>query len=166
MAFSFLPSSKKKYLYHSTSSKHFTLCCCFCPVAKLCLTLWEPVDYSTPGSSVLQYLPEFVQIHVHWVGVLYNVSSSVTPFSCCQSFPASGSFLMSWFCASGDQSSRASASASVLPMNIQGWFPSGLTGLIFLQSKRFSGVFSSTIIWRHQFFSPQPSSWSNFHNCT
>ena len=72
------------------------------------------------------------------------ISSSVGPFSFCpQSFPASGSFLMSWLFTSGGQSIGASASASVLPMNIQDWFPVGLTGLIFLQSEGLSSVFST-----------------------
>ena len=85
------------------------------------------------------------------------ISSSVAPFSfCLQSFPSSGSFPMSQLCASSDQSIGASASASVLPVNIQGWFPLGLTGLIFLQSKGLSRVFSSTTIWKHQFFNAQP----------
>ena len=75
------------------------------------------------------------------------------PFSSCpQSFPASGSFPVSWFFASGGQNIGASASASVLPMNIQGWFPLGLTDLISLLSKGLSRVFSSTKIWKHQFF--------------
>ena len=79
-----------------------------------------------------------------------------TPFSFCfQSFPASGSFPMSWLFASGGQSIGASASASVLPMTIQGWFPSGWTSLIPLQSKGLSRVFSSTTIRRHQFFDIQ-----------
>ena len=73
-----------------------------------------------------------------------TISSSVIPFfSCLQSFAASGSFLMNWLFASGGQSIGASASASVLPMNIQNWFPLGLTGLISLQSKGLSSVFSS-----------------------
>ena len=71
-----------------------------------------------------------------------TISSSVIPFSfCLQSCPASGFFLMSWLFALGGQSIRASASASVFPMNIQGWFPLGLTGLISLQSKGLSRVF-------------------------
>ena len=79
-----------------------------------------------------------------------TVSSSVTLFSSCpQSFPSSGSFPMSWFFASGGQSIGALASASVLPMNIQGWFPLGLTDLISLLSKGLLRVFSSTIIWKH-----------------
>ena len=93
-----------------------------------------------------------------------NVSSSVVPCSSClQSFPASRSFPVSWLFTSGGQRIGASASASVLPMNIQGWFPLGLTGLISLQSKRLSRVFSNTIIQKHQFFSAQLSLWFNFH---
>ena len=85
-----------------------------------------------------------------------TISSSVIPFSSCPQFcPASGFFLMSWLFASGGQNSGASASASVLPMNIQDWFPLGLTCLISLQSKGLSNVFSSTTV--HQFFSAQPS---------
>ena len=72
-----------------------------------------------------------------------------------QSFPASGTFKMSQLFSLGDQ--NTSPSASVLPMNIQGWFPLRLTGLISLQSKRLSGVFSSTTVWRHQFFVVLPS---------
>ena len=85
------------------------------------------------------------------------ISSSVVPFfSCLQSFPASGSFLMSQLFTSDGQSIGVSASASVLPMNMQGWFPLGLTGLI-LQSKGLSRVFSSTIVQKHQFFGSQLS---------
>ena len=80
------------------------------------------------------------------------------PFSCLQSFPASGSFLMVWLFTSGGQANFASASAWVLSMNIQDWFPLGLTGLISLQSKGLSRVFSSTTVWKHQFFGAQPSS--------
>ena len=83
-----------------------------------------------------------------------TVSSSVIPFSShLRSFPASGSFLMSWLFASGGQRIRASASASALPMNIQDWFPVGLTGLISLQSLGLSRVFSNTTVQKHQFFS-------------
>ena len=95
-----------------------------------------------------------------------TVSSSVIPFSSClQSFPASGSFPMNQFFASGGQrfGASASASASVLPMNIQGWFPLGLTGLISLQSNGLSRVFSNTTVKKHQFFGAQLSSWSNSH---
>ena len=85
-----------------------------------------------------------------------TILSSVIPFSSClQCFRESGSFLMSQLFASGGQSIRASASASVLPMNIQDWFPLRLTGLISLQSKGFSRVFSKTTVQKHQFFGTQ-----------
>ena len=87
-----------------------------------------------------------------------TISSSVIPFSSCpQSFPTSESFPLSQLFASGGQSAGVSASASVLPMNIQGWFPLWLTGLISLQFKGFSRVFSSAINWKYQFFGDQPS---------
>ena len=87
-----------------------------------------------------------------------TISSSVIPFSSClQSFPASGSFQMSQFFASGGQSTGVSASALVLPVNIQDWFPLGLTGLISLQSNRLSRFFSNTTVQRHLFFSAQLS---------
>ena len=83
-------------------------------------------------------------------------SSSAIPFSSyLQSFPASGSFQMSQFFASGGQRIRVSASALVLPMNIQVWFPLGWTGWISLQSKGLSRVFSNTTVQKHQFFGPQ-----------
>ena len=93
-----------------------------------------------------------------------TISSSVVPFSShLQAFPASGSFPMSQFFASGGQSIGVSASASVLPMNIRDWFPLGLTDWISLLSKGLSRVFSSTTVPKHQFFSTQPSLWSNSH---
>jgi len=90
-------------------------------------------------------------------------SSIILFFSCLQSFSASSSFPISQFFTSGSQSIKVSASASVLPMNIQGWFPLGLTGLISLQSKGLSRVFSSTTVWRHQFFRAQPFLLSSSH---
>ena len=94
-----------------------------------------------------------------------TISSSVTLFSSCpQSFPASQSFKMSQLFMSGDQSIGASASTSVLPMNVQDWFPLGLAGLISLpSSKGFSRVFSNTTIQKHQFFSAKLSLWPNIH---
>ena len=93
-----------------------------------------------------------------------TISSSVIPFaSCLQSFPASGSFQMSQFFALGGQSIGVSASASVLPMNIQDWFPLGWMGWISLQSKGFSRVFPNTTVKNHQFFGAQLSSQSNSH---
>ena len=91
-----------------------------------------------------------------------TISFSANPYSSFpQSFPASGPSSMSWLFASAGQSIGASSSASILPMNIQGWLPLGLTGLISLLSKGLSRVFSSTIVQKHQFFSNQSSLWSN-----
>ena len=96
-----------------------------------------------------------------------TISSSVVPFSSYpQFFPASGSFQMSQFFTLGGQRIGASASASVLPMNIQDWFPLGWTGWISLQSKALSRVFSRTTVQRHPFFSTQTSLWSNPQICT
>ena len=106
-------------------------------LAKSCPPLCNPMDCSMPGFHILHYLPEFAQIHVHWVGDAIQPShllSSPSPPAFNQglktpdAFPASGSFPMSWLFPSG-ASIGASASASVLPMNIQGWFPLGLTDL-------------------------------------
>ena len=86
-----------------------------------------------------------------------TISSSVIPFSCLQSFPAWGYFPVNQFYTSGGQRIRVSASASVLPMNTQEWFPLGWTGWISLQSKGLSRVFSNTKVQKHQFFGPQLS---------
>ena len=118
----------------------------FSSVPQSCLTLCDPLDCSTarlpfpsptPGACSNSCPPS------QWCHP--TISSSVVPFSSClQSFPASGSFQMSQFFASGGQSIGVSASASVLPMNIQDWFPLGWTGWISLQSKGLSRVFSNT----------------------
>ena len=135
---------------------------CCCSVTKSCRTLCDPVDCNTLGFPVLHHLLEFAQTHVHlspWCRPA--ISSSITPFSSCpQSFPASESFPMSQLFASGGQS--IGGSASVLPMNIHGWFPLGLTGLISFQSKGLLRVFSSTTTRKHQFSGAQPSWWSNW----
>ena len=103
----------------------------FSSVTQLCPTLWDPMDCSTPGLPVHHQLPELAQTHAH-----PTILSAVVPFSShLQSFSASGSFLMSRFFPSGGQSIGVSASASVLPMNIQDWFPLGWTGWISLQSR-------------------------------
>ena len=108
------------------------------------------MDHSTGGLPVHHQCQELAQTHVHLVGdAIPAISSSVILFSSClQSLPALGSFQMSQFFASGGQ--NIEASASVLPMNIQGWFPLGLAGLISLQSKGFSRVFSSTTVQKFQ----------------
>ena len=115
--------------------------CCCCSVTKSCLTLCDPMDVS---QCLLKCMStELVMLSNHLI--------LVTPFSFCrQSLSGSGSFPTSQF-TSGGQSTGVSASASVLPMNIQGWFPLRLTGLISLQSTGLSRVFSSTTVGKHQF---------------
>ena len=133
-----------------------------CSVAKSCLTLCYIMDCSIPGFSVLYYLLEFAKnsCPLSW-WCHPTTSSSITPFSFCpQFFPVSGSFPMSRFFTAGGQSTGASA--SVLPTNIQDWFPLGLIGLISLLSKGLSKVFPSTI-QKQRFFGAQPSLWSNSH---
>ena len=109
----------------------------FSLVAQSCLTLCDPVDHSMPGFPVHHQLLELTQTHVYHTGDCHpTISSSVVLFSShLQSFPASGSLPVSWSFASGGQSIGVSASASVLPVNIQGWFPLGLTDWITFQSK-------------------------------
>ena len=140
-------------------------------VAQLCPTLCDPMDCSMPGFPVHHHILELAQTHVHRVGDAIQLSHPVIPFSSClQSFPASGSFLMSQLFASGGQSIGASASASVLPMNIHDWFPLGLTGWISSQSKRLSKSLQhhsskASILWHSSFFRVQLTSihdyWKN-----
>ena len=130
-------------------------------VTQLCLTLCDPMDWlpclSPTSGAYSNSCPLSQWCHP-------TISSSVIPFSSClQSFPASGSFQMSRFFASGSQSIGVSASASVLPMNIQDWFPLGLTDWISLQSKGLSRVFSNTTVQKRQFFGAQLSLQSNSH---
>ena len=135
-------------------------------VAQLCVTLCDPIHglqharlpCPSPSPGACSNSCSLSQ----WCHP--NISSSVVPFSSCfQSFPASGYFQMSQFFSSGGQSIGVSASASVLPVNIQDWFLLVLTGLISLQSTGLSRVFSNTTIQKHQFFNTQPSLWSNSH---
>ena len=114
-------------------------------VAQSCPTLCDPMDCSTPGFPVHHQLTEPAQTHVHWIGDAIQPSHPLLSpfFSCFQSRPASGSFQMSQLFVSGGQSTGVSASASVLPVNIQDWFPLELSGLLSLQSKGLSRVFYS-----------------------
>ena len=138
---------------------------CCCSVAQSCPTLCNPMGCCTPGFLVLHHLPELVQTHVQWVSDA--ILSCVIPFSSCLLFfPASGFFPISQLFTLGGQSIGASASASVFPITIQGWFLLGLTGLISLQSNELSRVFCRTTIQKHQFFGTQPSLWPNSHICT
>ena len=125
-------------------------CYYFCSVSKSYPTFCDPMSYSKPGLSVLHFLKQFAQIHVHQVSDVIHLVLCHPLLLCSQSFPASGSFQMSQLFSSGGQNIGASASASVLPKNVQGWFPLGLTVLI-LQPKGLSRVFFSTTVWKHQF---------------
>ena len=135
--------------------------CCCCSVTQSCPSLCDPVDCSTAGLSIPHHLPKFTQIHVYYIGDP-AISSFDTFFFCPLSFPASGTFPMSHLFTSDDWNSGASA--SVLPMSIQGWFHLRLTGLISLLFKGLSGIFSSTTVWRHQFFITLLSLQSSSHN--
>ena len=138
----------------------------FSSVTQLCPTLCDPVDCSISGLPVHQQLLELAQTHVHWVGDATHLILCCPLLLLSSIFPASGSFPMSQLFTLSGQNIEASASTSVLPMNIQNWFSLGLTGLISLQSKGLSVVFSSTTVQKHQFFSTKPSLWSNSHICT
>ena len=124
------------------------------------LLVSSPMNCSMPGFPIFHHLLEFAQTHIHWASDAIQASYPRLP----PSPPAfNHSQCQSQLCASGGQSIGASVSASVLPMNIQGWFPLGFTGLISLQFKGLSRVFPSTTVQRHQFFSAQPSLLSSFH---
>ena len=130
----------------------------FSSVAQSCPALCDPMNCSTPGLPVHHQLPEFTQTQVHWVGNAIQPSGPVVPFpSCLQCFPASGSFQMSQLFASRGQSMGLSGSTSVLPANVQDWFPLGWTYWISLQSKGLARVFSNTTVQKHQFFRAQLS---------
>ena len=127
-------------------------------------TLRDPMDYSTAGSPVFHYPLEFAHSCPLSQWCYPTISSSASIFSfCLQSFPASWSILVSHFSVSSGQSTGASDSASVLPMNVQGWFLLGLTSFISLESRGLSRVFSNTTVQNHQFFCTQLSLLSNSH---
>ena len=144
------------------------MCICYrCSVTKSCLTLRDPNGLQRARPPCPSLSPRVCSSSFPLTLWCYPaVSSSAALFFCLQSFAASRSFPMSWLFASCGQSIGPSASASVLPMNIQGLFPLGLTGLISLQCKGFSRVFSGTTVQKHQVFGAQPSLWSNSHICT
>ena len=122
---------------------------------------------TTAYQAVLHYLLKFTQTHVHWVSYTSIHPSHPLPST---SPPAFNLFQHQMFssksvlCITGPKY-WASASASVLPMNIQGWFLLGFTGMISLQSNGLSRVFSRTTIWKHQFFCSKPTLWYNSHIC-
>ena len=136
--------------------QHYINCKCAiwwcCSVAKSCPTLWDPMNCSRPGFPVLHHLPKLAQTHVHWVSDAIQPSCLCCPLLLLPSiFPASGSFPVSWLFASGGQS--IGASVSVLPVNIQGWFPLGLTGTIKWFTI-FKGYTPCIVIMKHWPYSP------------
>ena len=119
------------------------------------------MKYSMPGFPVLHHLLEFAQTHVHWVYDATQQSNSLSPPS--HSFSPSESVLMSHLFASGGQSIEASASASVLPVNIEDWFTLGLTELISIQQSKWLSRVCSSTIQKYQFLNTQPSLWPSSH---
>ena len=130
-------------------------------------TLCNPMDCSMPGLPVPHHLLKSAQVHVHCIGDAIQPSHPLMPSSSLAfNLSLHQTFPMSHLFASDDQNTGASASASVLPVNIQGWFPLRLTGFISLLSKGLSGVFSRATVQRHQFFDTLPSLWPSSHNST
>ena len=162
-----LKSRLFKYSQMSTVRKSRWRIGQFSSVAQLCPTLCNPMDCSTPGSlsiinsrsllklmSIESVMPSNLLILCHPLLLLPSI------------FPIIRVFSNETVLLSGGQSIGVSASASVLPMNIQNWFPLGWTDWISLQSKGLSRVFSGTTVWKHRFFGIQSSLWSNSHICT
>ena len=137
---------------------------CF-SVAQSCLIHFDLMDCSMPGFSVFYHLPELAQTRVHWVSDAIQPSHPLSSLSPPVFKISQHQDLFQWVCCWHQVAKELgdSASASVLPMNIQDWSPLGLTGLISLQSKGLSGVFSNTTAQKHQFFSTQLTIWSNSH---
>ena len=124
----------------------------FSSVAQSCPTLCDPIDCSIPGLPVHHQLPELAKTHVHWVGDAIQPSHPLSSPSPLAFSLSQHQDLFQWVSSLHLVASvGVSASASVLPVNIQGWLPLGLTGLISLQSKGLSRIITSTTIWKHQF---------------
>ena len=147
-------SEQHPHQIQRTSLQNFhTMSALFSSFAQSCPTLCNLMDCSMPAFPVHHQLPELTQTHVHWVGDAIQPSHSLSSPS-----PAFNlSQHQGRFFTPGGPSFGASASASVLPVNIQDWFPLGLIGLISLQSKGLSRVFSNTTVQKHQFFGTQLS---------
>ena len=128
--------------------------------ARLFATPWTTAHQAS--LSITKFWLELSQTHAHWVGDTIQPSHPLsTPSPPAFNLPSIRIFPMSQFFPSDGQSIGVSASASVLPMSIQSWFPLGLTALICLQSSRLLRVFLNTTVQKHQFFSAQLSLWSN-----
>ena len=142
----------QKYLYKAFQEYKVIQTCCCCSVVQLCPTFCNPMGCSTPGLHVPHHLQKFAQVHIHCISDAIQLSHPLMPSSPSPFNLSKHQRLFQWVgCfSSDDQNIGASASASVLPMSIQGWFPLRWTVLIFLQSKGLSRVFSSTTVQRHQ----------------
>ena len=134
----------------------------FSSVTEACLTLCDLMNCSTWGLPVHHQLPEFTQIHAHWVRNAIQPSHALSPSPPTFNLSQNQSFQLSQFFASGEQSIGVSVSTLVLPMNTQDW-SLGWTGWISLKSKGFSRLFFNTTVQKHPFFGTQLSLESNFH---
>ena len=135
----------------------------FSPAAQSCLTLCDRMNHSTPGLPVHHNSQSLLKLTYIVLVTSFNHLTFCLPLLFLPSiFLSISVFQVSQFFASGGQSIGVSASASVVPMNIQDWFPLGCTGWISLQSKGYSSVFSNITVQKHQFFSAQPSLWMQF----
>ena len=153
------PSTHPKYSLCSFNFPplHFLHCCCCCySVTQSCPTLCNPLDCSTPGFPVLHYHLEFAQTYVHESEMPSNQLILCYPLLFLPSvFPSIRVFSNELALHIRQSNTRASASSSVIPMNIQGWFHLGFTSLISVQSKGLSRVFFNTTVQKHQFFGVQ-----------
>ena len=158
-----LPMKMKTHTYRRHRSIMF-ICCYCCSVTNLCLTLCNPMNFSTPGFPVLHCLLEFAQTHVLWISDAIQLSHPLSPPSAPAFNLSQHQGLFQWVGSLYHVPTiRASGSGSTFSMQFQDWFPLGLIGLISLLSKGFSMVFSSITIQKYQFFSSQPSLESSSH---
>jgi len=135
-----------------------------CSVTRSCPTLCDPMVCSMPGLPVLHRLPEFAQVHIPCIGGAIQPSHPIPSSPSALYLSQHQGLFQRVICLHQMTKLLELQSASVLPVNIQGWSPFRLTGLIFFLSEGLSGVFSSTTVWRHQFFGALPSLRSSSHN--
>ena len=125
------------------------------------------MNYSTPDFPVLYHLPEIAQTHVHWVSDTIQPSHPLSPPSSLALSLSQHQGLFQWVSLLHHMAKELKLLLQqVIPVNIQGWFPLGLTGLISMQSKGLSRVSSNTTVQKYQFFDSQPFLWSSCHVCT
>ena len=161
---------KQKYVCgknHKEAGQFVVLfACCCCSVAESCLILVNPMDCSMPGLPVLHPLPEFAQTHVHWLGDAIQPSHPLLSTSPPAFNLSQHQGIFQWVGSSHQMAKVLKLQLqhqSFSWINIQGWFPLGLTGWISHLSKELPRVFSSTTVCKPQFSGAQPSLWSNSH---